>query len=377
MKTIQTALAICFAAAIALAAGDQKPMTNADVVAMISGGLSESTIVMAIKQGTSSFDTSPASLIQLKTQGASPAILEAMIGTQSISSSNTKAGEFAGTSGSKQADTTDLYISQDDLLAMAEHWNFDAKPLGSTGIEIAVGHNASEFIAIYSNVIIAHTVTFTPRVDMEAVRNVNAQPGAKLTVREQKNGLYMLTYEETISLTPSLTRDEISEFVYTAKRLADMFHQKFSLPPPQSVNMAHPVSSTAAANSPQANESDAKSDTNPGGSPNLTHEQIVTAIETFWDKDGWDERATIVDGSIGTPKKARLDSDRGMTCKLAPWKGWAVLFKAKRNGSMFTFGGDPFIAFFVGNDVVAATPNINEGFNLGGAGLRPLDFRWE
>ena len=58
---------------------EKKPLANADVVGMVKAGLAESTVVLAIEQSPCKFDTSPAALIELKNQGVSPAVLEAML----------------------------------------------------------------------------------------------------------------------------------------------------------------------------------------------------------------------------------------------------------------------------------------------------------
>ena len=58
----------------------QKTLTNDDVVKMITGGLSEVTIIQVIRKGPADFDTSPDALIKLKENGASPRIIEAMLG---------------------------------------------------------------------------------------------------------------------------------------------------------------------------------------------------------------------------------------------------------------------------------------------------------
>src|SRR5262245_16630824 len=58
----------------------KKTLTNDDVVKMISGGLSEATIIQVIHKGPTDFDTSPDALIKLKENGASPRIIEAMLG---------------------------------------------------------------------------------------------------------------------------------------------------------------------------------------------------------------------------------------------------------------------------------------------------------
>jgi hypothetical protein len=57
----------------------KKALTNADVVAMVKAGLPENTVVLAIQQGPTDFDISAQALIQLKNQGVSPKVLDAMI----------------------------------------------------------------------------------------------------------------------------------------------------------------------------------------------------------------------------------------------------------------------------------------------------------
>jgi hypothetical protein len=60
----------------------KKQITNADVVAMIKANLSETTIIAAIKQGPTDFDTSPMVLIELKKQDVTDAMQQAMIQAQ-------------------------------------------------------------------------------------------------------------------------------------------------------------------------------------------------------------------------------------------------------------------------------------------------------
>ena len=77
--TIICLCAMALSAATAASGTEKKPVTNADIVTMVKAGLPESTIIIAIKQGLSAFDTSPTALVDLKNQGVSPAILEAMM----------------------------------------------------------------------------------------------------------------------------------------------------------------------------------------------------------------------------------------------------------------------------------------------------------
>ena len=75
--------AIVLLSSLAVAQPAEQVVTNADVSAMIGAGLAESTIVRAIDlaaaRGATRFDVSPGALIGLKNEGASTAVLDAMI----------------------------------------------------------------------------------------------------------------------------------------------------------------------------------------------------------------------------------------------------------------------------------------------------------
>ena len=60
------------------AAAQPKPLVNADIVKMVKAGLAENTIVLAIQNKPSAFDTSPEELIRLKEQGVSQVVLNAI-----------------------------------------------------------------------------------------------------------------------------------------------------------------------------------------------------------------------------------------------------------------------------------------------------------
>jgi hypothetical protein len=85
---ILLSLTLLLCSALAHAQTGPRTMTNADVVEMLKAGLPESTIVLSISQGPSNFDTSPQSLIQLKKEGATPGILDAMLKAGSPPPSN-------------------------------------------------------------------------------------------------------------------------------------------------------------------------------------------------------------------------------------------------------------------------------------------------
>jgi hypothetical protein len=82
MRKIQTILIIAaclFFVSIISAQKAKVTMTNDDVVEMVKGGLEESTVVLAIQNAESNFDTSPKVLVELSKQGVSKKILEAMM----------------------------------------------------------------------------------------------------------------------------------------------------------------------------------------------------------------------------------------------------------------------------------------------------------
>src|ERR1700747_1486058 len=56
-----------------------KPLTNDDVVAMLKGGLGESTVISAINSQDTNFDISANALLQLKKNGATPKIMDAVL----------------------------------------------------------------------------------------------------------------------------------------------------------------------------------------------------------------------------------------------------------------------------------------------------------
>ena len=61
-----------------------KPLVNADIVKMVKAGIAEDTIVLAIQNKPSSFDTSPEELIRLKEQGVTQAVLKAMLNASQV-----------------------------------------------------------------------------------------------------------------------------------------------------------------------------------------------------------------------------------------------------------------------------------------------------
>ncbi|MDT4955047.1 MAG: hypothetical protein QOJ02_3185 [Acidobacteriota bacterium] len=79
LTSLLLVLLITIAIPQAIAQQEKKPLTNDDVVTMVKAQLPENTIVLAIQQSPTSFDTSVQALIQLKNQGVSAKVLDAML----------------------------------------------------------------------------------------------------------------------------------------------------------------------------------------------------------------------------------------------------------------------------------------------------------
>ena len=86
-----------FAMSGIVCAQENKPLKNADVIAMVKGGLDDSTILMAIQASPSEFDVSVPALIDLKSQKVSEKLIRAMVAAEAqkrgvVSSPDVNAG---------------------------------------------------------------------------------------------------------------------------------------------------------------------------------------------------------------------------------------------------------------------------------------------
>jgi hypothetical protein len=82
LRTLLMLLALSLWALPGTLAQTQKPLTNADVVNMTKQGLDSGLIVKSIQSSSSSFDTSPQSLIDLKNAGVDNSVIDAMLSAQ-------------------------------------------------------------------------------------------------------------------------------------------------------------------------------------------------------------------------------------------------------------------------------------------------------
>lgn len=81
-----------------------KPLTNDDVVAMVKGGLGESTVISAIGSQDTSFDISATALLQLKKNGVTPKIMDAILAATKNKTANGQASADAITVKQKVVD---------------------------------------------------------------------------------------------------------------------------------------------------------------------------------------------------------------------------------------------------------------------------------
>lgn len=83
--------------------GAAAPLTNKDVAEMVKIGLSTEVIVAKIKNSTSTFDTTPAALQELKTANVPDAVILAMVQAPAADSANRPAAATNGTANSGAA----------------------------------------------------------------------------------------------------------------------------------------------------------------------------------------------------------------------------------------------------------------------------------
>lgn len=95
-KAFRTIFACLVLATQVMAQQGKNTLTNADVIKMVKAGLPETTIITAIQQSQVNFDTSPDALVELKNQGVSPAILDAMLQAQGKRTSPPSTGSAQG-----------------------------------------------------------------------------------------------------------------------------------------------------------------------------------------------------------------------------------------------------------------------------------------
>ncbi|GIX34843.1 MAG: hypothetical protein KatS3mg126_0622 [Lysobacteraceae bacterium] len=164
-------LAIVMVVVMALAsqrASCSDKLDNEAVLKLLSSGLPESTVVMAIQNSQAEFDTSPDAIIELNKKGVPQTVLEAMIA---------KAGEAgAQPAASKRFDPEQILLEHDGKVHVLRYlrptFRTAARAMGFGGVaQYAVLNGASAQLAVDSG-----DVSFTVAVPK------NAQPQAYMTL---------------------------------------------------------------------------------------------------------------------------------------------------------------------------------------------------
>ncbi len=89
-QILKIGMVLLSACSLLMAQQNQKPLTNADVIKMVKGGVPESVIVSAIQANKAKFDTSPGALIAMQKAGVTQAELDAIIASGKPSSALTQ-----------------------------------------------------------------------------------------------------------------------------------------------------------------------------------------------------------------------------------------------------------------------------------------------
>jgi uncharacterized protein YgiM (DUF1202 family) len=75
----------------------QKPLINADILDMVAAGIGPDIIVAKIKTSTANFDTTPATLKELKTKGVPDGVVLAMVQTPAVPADGTRSESQSST----------------------------------------------------------------------------------------------------------------------------------------------------------------------------------------------------------------------------------------------------------------------------------------
>lgn len=135
--------AICLLFAyLAAGQGTPHPITNTDVISMTKAGLSEQTIILAIKRGPVQFDTSPQALIALKHAGVPDRVLNAILAAHGETNSKAKSSQFQPSLQSVQQSSPEQIAHQ--TIPTSEPRNVCAPQPGETSVASTVRTSCCE-----------------------------------------------------------------------------------------------------------------------------------------------------------------------------------------------------------------------------------------
>ncbi|MBK9152793.1 MAG: hypothetical protein IPM25_00920 [Chloracidobacterium sp.] len=120
----------------------QETLTNKDIIDLTKAGMSESLILAKMKSSKTSFDTSPAALIELKMAGVSDTVMLEMVGPKNVASSApTVSGKSLEIKDAIELNT--IYIDSEDERSQVEIANV----LKKNGFTVLSTREGAELIA--------------------------------------------------------------------------------------------------------------------------------------------------------------------------------------------------------------------------------------
>jgi hypothetical protein len=155
---------LVFGALTAVGAVEEKPMTNADVVAMVTAKMPESTIVLAIGAAKPAFDTSASALIDLSKRGVPTAIVEAMIRAAS-------GGEIAGVAAVEHVSPEEISVDAGNGVEKMRYLTPDirqaVRALGYGGV--------AQYAALHGSAAAMRLGSTEPKFTVAVPKNAQAQ----------------------------------------------------------------------------------------------------------------------------------------------------------------------------------------------------------
>jgi hypothetical protein len=183
----------------------KKKLTNADVIEMVKAGLPENTIILAIQQGPSDFDTSPSALIALKNQGISPKLMDAMLQTGPSSGSQKPENS---TSNIQQSNNNPLSPGSSDSVSYGEVVMVDGdKRIGMTRSQLSA--RSGGFMMQAVNPFKKAAIQSTINGNHASLRTTNTSPVFEVGISSDLNPADYITL---VKLKPRSDRREIETY---------------------------------------------------------------------------------------------------------------------------------------------------------------------
>lgn len=136
-------------AGTAHAQNNRKQLTNDDISKMIAAGIPESTILQVIHKGPAAFDTSPDALIKLKRAGATPKIMEAMLGLNTSAPGPTATGSTPSEKPTASSNKGVYLQTADGWKRIEEVSSIEVRAVGGFSSRMTMGLKESRVICVF------------------------------------------------------------------------------------------------------------------------------------------------------------------------------------------------------------------------------------